>query len=56
MVLNIIGKMGEKFYIILNGCVRVLIPNYSIKDVLELIDQSRSTIDSLTLDLKNIQA
>eukprot|EP00347_Sterkiella_histriomuscorum_P024025 403332565 len=49
------GHSGEKFYIILQGCVRVLIPDYANKEVISQIEGIRHQIKLLKNELREVQ-
>ena len=55
MYIDILGSLGDKFYIILQGQVSVLIPNPEIKEVHQQIENSRKFIDEKRNQLKDLQ-
>ena len=54
MYIDILGSLGDKFYIILQGQVSVLIPNPEIKEVHQQIENSRKFIDEKRNQLKDL--
>ncbi len=46
--------MGDKFYIILQGSVNVLIPSPEVKEAKKKIEESQYDIDKKKLELKVI--
>lgn len=53
-ILIFLGSLGDKFYIILQGQVSVLIPNPEIKEVHQQIENSRKFIDEKRNQLKDL--
>ena len=52
----LIGSHGDKFYIILQGTVGVLIPSPIVKDSVKLIEEKRERIEERKALLKEVIA
>ena len=50
-----IGSDGDKFYIILEGTVSVIIPHPEVKDVVDQIEESKNNIDEVREQLREVQ-